>query len=465
MKHKSILIIFPMLLLFLASGIYAQIDVPTEQNHEAGLLLKADSAFDGYTLFAPLVSQHIYLIDLDGQVVKSWNLEANVSTSQEPYLLRNGNLLVQTGANSAMLPQFGQVGGVAGGLKEYTWDGNLIWSYDYAGDTYQQHHDIEPMPNGNILLVAWEVIPAEEAIALGMRPDRIPEGDTVWPDHVAEINPETNEIVWMWRVWDHLIQDTDPELPDYGVISERPERIDINYMGSQQRLGDWQHINSIDYNPQLDQIMLSSRNFSEIWVIDHSTTTEEAAGSAGGKSGMGGDLLYRWGNPAAYHGGTIDDQTLFYQHDAQWIDPELPGGGNILIFNNGDDTQENRRYSTALEIVAPMLENGTYAREASRFAGSEIVWEYQADPPESFFAPYVSSVQRLLNGNTLIVNGTGGRFIEVSPSGDLVWDYVNGFTGSMPDNVPYFSPTSVFRALRYAPDYPGLAPLSASQPT
>ncbi len=465
MKRKSILAIFPMLLLFLVSSIVARSNAPTTQTEQAGLQLKTESVFEGYTLFAPLISQHIYLIDLNGQVVKSWNLEADVSTSQEPYLLGNGNLLVQTGANSAMLPQFGQVGGVAGGLKEYSWEGDLLWAYDYAGDTYQQHHDIEPMPDGNILLVAWEVITADEALALGMRPDRVPQGDTVWPDHVAEINPQTNEIVWMWRVWDHLIQDTDPELPNYGVISEHPERIDINYVGPQQQLGDWQHINSIDYNPQLDQIMLSTRNFSEIWVIDHSTTTDEAAGSIGGNSGMGGDLLYRWGNPVAYQGGTSEDQTLFYQHDAQWIDPGLPGAGNILIFNNGDDTQESRRYSTTLEIIPPMLENGTYARVGSSYAASQIVWEYLADPPESFFAPYVSSVQRLANGNTLIVNGTGGRFIEVTPSGDLAWDYVNSFTGSMPEGTSYFSPTSVFRALRYAPDYPGLAPLIESQPT
>lgn len=187
-----------------------------------------------------------------------------------------------------MVDQFGQAGGVAGSIKEYTWDGELVWSYDYAGDTYQQHHDIEPMPNGNILLIAWETITAEEALAAGMRPDQLPDGDTLWPDHIVEIDPKTDEIVWKWRVWDHLIQDYDPSLPNYGVISEHSERIDINY-NDQRVLGDWQHSNSIAYNADLDQIMLSVRHFSEIWIIDHSTTPEEAAGSTGGRSGMGGD--------------------------------------------------------------------------------------------------------------------------------------------------------------------------------
>ncbi|MBE2183774.1 MAG: aryl-sulfate sulfotransferase [Anaerolineae bacterium] len=459
MKVRSTLLLLPLLLLFLTTGISAQTEDSSPDAPQTGVLLRGDGTFDGLTLFAPLISQYVYLINLDGQVVKSWNFEADVATSQEPYLLPNGNLLVQTGANSVMLPQFGQVGGVAGGLKEYTWDGSLVWRYDYAGDTYQQHHDIELMPNGNILLVAWEVISANEALSLGIRPDRIPEGGTIWPDHVAELNPQTNEIVWMWRVWDHLIQDTDPNLPNYGVIAEHPERIDINYVGPQQQLGDWQHVNSIDYNPQLDQIMLSLRNFSEIWIIDHSTTTREASSNAGGNSGMGGDLLYRWGNPAVYQGGAVEDQTLFYQHDAQWIDPGLPGAGNILIFNNGDDTRDDRRFSTTLEITPPLLENNTYARDGGAYAASGIVWEYRANPPESFFAAFVSGVQRLPNGNTLIVNGTEGRFIEVNPAGDLVWNYLNSYTGSMPEGIAYFSPTSVFRARRYPLNYPGLAPL------
>lgn len=449
MRFKHTFLMVLMVFLVFPLAIQAQTE---DTEPQTGVLLKSDLAFEGYTLFAPLIGNAAYLIDLDGDVVKSWELEG--TTSQVPYLLENGNLIYQTGANSAMLPLFGEVGGVAGGMREYTWDGELVWSFEYAGDTYIQHHDIEPLPNGNILMIAWEAIPSEEALALGMNPDLLPEGDTIWPDHIVEVDPRTNEIVWKWRVWDHLIQDYDPNLPNYGDVRQHPERIDINYVGPQQRLGDWQHSNSINYNAELDQIVISTRNFSEIWVIDHSTTTEEAAGSTGGKSGMGGDLLYRWGNPVTYRAGTAEDQQLFYQHDAHWIKPGLPGEGNMLIFNNGDHTT-NRPYSTVVEIALPLLEDGTYQRIDGAYAPAEIVWEYVADPPESLYAAFVSSAQRLPNGNTMIVDGTGGRFLEVTPEGEIVWDYVNGFLGSMPANE-FFSPTSVFQAQRYAPDYPGL---------
>ena len=81
--------------------------------------------------------------------------------------------------------------------------------------------------------------------------------------------------------------------------------------------------------PDLDQIIFSVHNFSRFWIIDHSTSTAEAAGHKGGKSGKGGDILYRWGNPRGYAAGTKKDQTLFAQHNVHWIRKGLPGRGVI----------------------------------------------------------------------------------------------------------------------------------------
>ena len=119
------------------------------------------------------------------------------------------------------------------------------------------------------------------------------------PDHVIEVEPNGSSggnIVWEWHVWAHLIQDYDPAKDNYGVVEDHPELIDINFMAISAGK-DLNHINAIDYNEEFDQILLTSAGQDEIWVIDHSTTTEESAGHTGGTSGKGGDLLYRWGNP------------------------------------------------------------------------------------------------------------------------------------------------------------------------
>src|SRR5262249_17725952 len=116
---------------------------------------------------------------------------------------------------------------------------------------------------------------------------------------------------------------------------------------------DWLHCNSLSYNAEFDQIMVSSPEFNEIWIIDHSTTTAEAASHAGGRSGKGGDLLYRWGNPRAYRAGTVKDQRLFYQHNAQWIPRGFPGEGHLLVFNNGR-RRPGGAHSTVDEIILPV---------------------------------------------------------------------------------------------------------------
>ena len=169
---------------------------------------------------------------------------------------------------------------------------------------------------------------------------------------------EGGEIVWQWHLWDHLVQDIDPSKANYGSVSGNPHLVDINYYLTGDGMGgvpaDWTHFNSVQYNPELDQIVVSPREFGELWVIDRSTTTAEAAGRTGGRAGRGGSLLYRWGNPAAYKSGTAADQRLFYQHDPQWIRPGLPGAGNMLVFNNGWNLNPNLpSYSSVIELTLP----------------------------------------------------------------------------------------------------------------
>lgn len=208
----------------------------------------------------------------------------------------------------------------------------MLWEYSISSATLCQHHDIEPLPNGNILAIAWEAIAAETAAQAG----RQNPPTTLWSEKIIEIAPDLinggGEIVWEWRLWDHLVQGVHDSLDNFGVVGESPQLVNANFTTNNGR--DWIHLNSVDYHPELDQIVLSSFNFGEIWIIDHSTTTEEAAGHSGGQSGKGGDLLYRWGNPQAYDQGNQDDQQLRRQHDAHWIADSLLDGGKLMVFNN-----------------------------------------------------------------------------------------------------------------------------------
>ncbi|HIE94465.1 MAG TPA: hypothetical protein EYQ83_16980, partial [Acidobacteria bacterium] len=187
-------------------------------------------------------------------------------------------------------------GGSGGGVQELEWDGTVVWDFTYSNvPGHLQHHDVEMLPNGNVLMIAWEGISAAGATAAGRNPALI-QGPTFYPDHIIEVQktgPTSGAIVWSWHVMDHVIQDFDPTRPDFGVVADHPELLDLNY--PLQPASDWNHVNSIDYHAEFDQILLSSHNQNEVWIIDHSTTTVEAAGHTGGNSGKGGDLLYRWG--------------------------------------------------------------------------------------------------------------------------------------------------------------------------
>ncbi|MGC4115057.1 MAG: hypothetical protein QM765_10685 [Myxococcales bacterium] len=199
---------------------------------------------------------------------------------------------------------------------------------------------------------------------------------------------------------------------------------------------------------------LGSRNLSEVWVIDHGTTTDEARGHAGGKRGKGGDLLYRWGRPANY--GLPGKQTMLGQHDVHWIPPGLPGEGHLLYFNNG----LGRGYSTVEEIQTPVDASGAYAVPpfGIPFGPDEVSWLYQADPPKSFYANHISGAQRLPNGNTLVCEGDSGEIFEVTASGAVVWRYRSpvGKSGvAAQGEVP--SDPDLFRAVRLPHDFPGFA--------
>ncbi|MCP4580820.1 MAG: hypothetical protein GY839_04335 [candidate division Zixibacteria bacterium] len=410
------------------------------QGRTMGLLLNEEDAFVGYTLFAPMSYNVTYLIDNNGLLVHSW--QSLYGPKSDIYLLENGSLLRTTRGSI---------------VQEIDWDGFIVWEFDYSSIHHYLHHDIEYLPNGNVLMIAAEFKTREEAIGAGRSPYLI-YGDTLQPDYIVEVEPDGQyggNIVWEWHIWDHLVQDFDSTKANYGVVAEHPELMDINFLYFIAQ--DWNHTNSVQYNPELDQVVLSLHQQNELIVIDHSTTTEEAAGHSGGNYGKGGDFLYRWGNPLSYRAGTEEDRKFFNQHDARWIEPGYPGEGNLMVFNNGQFRPEGS-YSTIDEIVPPVDSAGNYIlNPGSAHEPEEQVWTYTAENPFNLYSPNISGAHRLPNGNTLICSGLHGMFYEVTPGGEVVWQYINPVSAYGPMNqgdAPFAN--SVFRIHRYAPDYPGL---------
>ena len=416
-----------------------------------GLFVNDPQAFQGYTLIAPLSAKTAYLINNDGLVVHSWT-GSNVQFIA--YFRENGHLL--RAVQIAVPSNFSGSAGGGGRIEEVDWDGTIVWSYDIADNSQFAHHDIEPMPNGNVLVNVWRYHTNAEAIAAGHNPGTL--GGAIWSDSIYELqpNPPGATVVWQWHVWDHLVQDFDPTKANYGVVADHPELVDLNF-GTLVNTADWNHANCVKYNADLDQVVWSSRVFSEFYVVDHSTTTAQAAGHTGGRSGKGGDILYRWGNPLAYRRGIAGDQRLFSQHDAQWIPPGHPGAGHFMAFNNGNN-RPGPDFSSSDEITGPTPDsNGNYAIAPGQpWAPSAASWTYSDPVPASFFAGFISGTQRQPNGNTLVIHGPDGIIREVLSNGTIVWRYVVPVDGLAPETqgtVPAVNDT--FKARRYAPDFPG----------
>jgi len=440
----------------------------TSTEQFTGLFLNEPGAYEGYTLFAPMWSTTTYLMDMEGNYVYTW--ESTYIPGQAAYLMEDGTLL-RTGFTDN--PRF-DAGGTGGIVEMIDKDSNVTWSYTVSDTTQCQHHDLAYLPNGNILMIVWELKTESEALAAGRNPRLLYEGE-IWPDKIIEVDPETSNIVWEWHAWDHLIQDYDGSMPNYGTVADHRELIDLNFTITPLGKADWLHVNSVKYIEEFDQIIVSVHNFSEVWVIDHTTTTTEAASHTGGKYGKGGDLLYRWGNPQTYRAGTEDDRKLYVQHDATW----LPDNNHIQVFNNGMGRADGD-YSSVEELAPPVDDSGNYTTPSAAgtpYGPSTTVWTY-TDPVDktAFYSYYIGGAQRLPNGNTLICEGATGTFFEVDSSDQTVWKYVNPVTGSsiLETNEPV--PTtengqqtnqtnSVFKIRRYAPDYPGLADYISQEDT
>ncbi len=451
-----------------------------------GLTIKSEGLTEGYLMYPVPNSASVYLINRKGEVVHEWKGNYGVMGA---YLGNDGSLV-----QNAVDPDFPVFagGGETGRIQKITWDNKIVWDFEYANEKFHSHHDFTVMPNGNILAIAWEAKTAAEVLAAGRKPKLTPKAG-LWPDKIVEIKPEGErggKIVWEWHIWDHLIQDYDSKKANYGNPADHPELLDINAKDSlpplisqdsmnilkrtgrarrnetpENRGSDVYHLNAIKYNAELDQIAFSSPSLNEIFIIDHSTTTKEAAGHKGGRWGKGGDFLYRWGNPENYRRGDSTNKKLFGQHDIRWIEKGKPGAGNLTVFNNGipHRDRDSMDYSAIHEIAPPKDQKGNYLIEKGKpFGPEKPVWTYIAQDSVSFWSSFISGSHRMNNGNTFINEGAKGRYFEVTKEGKIVWEYLNPYRGEIrkpngDPNSPMPMTFSGFRGTFIPADHPALA--------
>ena len=414
MKGKYFLVVWSVAAFFgfvLISNIYAHKDVGQGSGKSVTewpvgvTVYDPVQAYSGFTLFTSLGGDGThYLIDMHGKTVHTWKMPP----SHYGWLLPNGNLLSgaarKTGLGTAetKTPAVANVGSV----YEADWNGKMVGKWD--NDAI--HHDYDKMPNGNIIAILWSRHKRPNEMQGGI-PNTEYEGGVILSETIVEINP-SGKIVWEWAAEDHLKADEYPVCP-------------LDYRKR------WLHANSIQFLPSdnpifpgKELILVSLRQPSACIIIDKGF----------------GDVVWRYGGYLEGEWARLGHQHSFYMIGGKTGSKELPGYGNLLIFDNGMHIAAIEDWglprSRVVEID-PKTKKVVWAfTHEEKFTG----WM----PPEfKFNSPYIAGAQRLPNGNTLICEGATGRIFEVTKGGEIVWEFINPERKAM------------FRAYRYGPDFSG----------
>ena len=362
-----------------------------------------------YTLYASSNGTQAFLIDTASTPVtyKTWTFTSTYKNGYSAYLLPGDTLLRSVGRSGNALSG----GGITGEVQKVLWNGTVAWDFVYSSSTYCLHHDICGLPNGNVLMISYDVKSSSEATQAGASSA----STGIWSEKIIEVkptSPTTGTIVWEWKLWDHLCQNYDASKDNYVTsIVNNPQLMNINASSGKDRF----HMNGIDYNAALDQIVVSMHFTNELYVIDHSTTTAQAATHTGGNSNKGGDFLYRWGKPANY--GASGTTIFNVIHDAHWVPSDNPDYPNYLCaFNNKGGTGGRSAYT----ILNPPYSGSSYNITLGQaFAPATYDHQYTS----SYTANDMGNSQQLPNGNVLMcVPGMGSGYIfEVNSAGTTLW--------------------------------------------
>ena len=414
-----------------------------------------EKCFNGFTVFGTEVaSEGTVLIDMNGSVVKQWN---DICQAEHPPKLLKGGYLAGT-----RRPEPEKKGRIWGDehstdLVVVDWKGKVVRKIPQAG----MHHDYQfqgnpvgyhapgmPLDNfqGKMLVLSHKIVRNED----------ISDKD-LYDDYIVEVDVHGN-IVWEWLASDHFHEMNFP--PEFKkTLYKYPTYSMTRTPGV--KAGDWIHVNAASYlgpnhwyeedpekykvfNPE--NIIISNRQTNTSCIIEKAT----------------GKIVWQIG-PHYYRDSVWEFNgrrfkkaykklgQIIGQHHTHMIPKGLPGEGNIMIYDNGGYagygprnpgahygwSDARRDYSRVIEIDPRTL---------------KIKWEHSAKVlgmrnKFQFYSDYVSSAQRLPNGNTLITNGAVGQFQEVTSDNEIVWEYIS----------PYYTKKGkynlVYRACRVPYDY------------
>lgn len=405
MKHAFLILMVGVSMLFGTGHAAEQKNKSVTQWPTGVTVYDKSKAYNGYTLFVSLSGDGAHhLVNMKGETVHSFKMPP----SHYGWLLPNGNLLSGEVRNTGLGTQQTKTPAVAnvGRVYEANWKGEILreWKNDAI------HHDYDLMPNGNIITLLWSKHKKPQSMKGGLAGTEY-DGGVVLSETIAEIDP-SGKIVWEWIAEDHLKAEEFPVCP-------------LDYRKR------WLHANSIQYLspsnpifPGKELILVSMRQPSAAIIIDKATN----------------EVIWRYGGYVDGELARLGHQHSFYMIGKKHGDKELPGYGNLLIFDNG--------------MHIPGVEDWGLPRSKIIEVDPEskkVVWAYAHEedftgwmPPEfKFNSPYIAGAQRLPNGNTLITEGASGRIFEVTKDKEIVWEFIN------PEKK------ALFRAYRYGPDFTG----------
>jgi hypothetical protein len=329
-----------------------------------------ERASNGLTLYTSGGGQRAVLISMTGEIVHEWHL---------PYSAVWDETAAVKNPQPDSLVYF---------RKAHLYpNGDLLAIYEAAGDTpwgyglvkmdkdsrpiwkYLQHahHDLDVGSDGRIYVLIHEIRSTTIRYWRHLKPPRI-------DDFVVVLSPEGEELQKVSVV-------------DAFIAS--PFARMVNQVAWYTE-GDYFHTNAIDVlepaaaaalMPGARQpVLLSMRELGALAILDLA------------------DGRFGWAARGSWVG----------QHD-----PDLLPNGNLLLFDNYGHFGEGG-ISRVIEFDP-------------RSQG--IVWQYAGDAEHPFFSGVRSAQERLVNGNTLITESEGGRLLEVTPEGEVVWEYLNPVRG------------------------------------